>query len=431
MNSSWLLQLPNGWSYAPLSDLVSQVVDNRGKSAPTAESGIPLIATNCISNEGLYPTYKNLRYVSEETYRTWFRGHPKPGDIIFVNKGTPGLVCQVPDPVDFCFAQDMVALRPNEEKIDGEYLLAALRSPYLTEQVEAFSVGTTIPHLKKSDFPNLIVPVPPRGVQKFIGRLYCDMSRKIEVNRRINRTLEAMAQALYKHWFVDFGPFQDGEFVESELGLIPHGWEVTTLSHFVAIDINSIKPADYPDEVFNHYSIPAFDEGLQPAKDCGGDVKSSKYLITSNRILVSKLNPRLYRIWTVYCRDDHRSFSSTEFINYLCKHPDTWAFLNCHLRSKDFVSQFRSHVAGTTGSRQRVAPKDTLTFQCVQPDKDTLCNFDSAISRYFELIQQNIDENRILAVTRNYLLPRLLSGEVPVEAAEDMVEASAPNEVAA
>ncbi|HXT40024.1 MAG TPA: restriction endonuclease subunit S, partial [Candidatus Angelobacter sp.] len=72
----------------PFSELLGEVIDNRGKTCPTAERGIPLIATNCIRNELLYPTYDKVRYVSQETYDTWFRGHPQPGDIIFVNKAT-------------------------------------------------------------------------------------------------------------------------------------------------------------------------------------------------------------------------------------------------------------------------------------------------------------------------------------------------------
>ncbi|MCX5810514.1 MAG: hypothetical protein NTX36_14310, partial [Proteobacteria bacterium] len=71
------------------SALLSNIVDNRGKTCPTASDGIALIATNCIKNENLYPVYENVRYVSEETYKNWFRGHPIPGDFIFVTKGTP------------------------------------------------------------------------------------------------------------------------------------------------------------------------------------------------------------------------------------------------------------------------------------------------------------------------------------------------------
>ena len=92
------------WNYEkkPLPEVLSFIVDNRGKTVPTSDSGHILIATNCVRNENLYPSYEKIRFLSEETYQNWFRAHPLPGDILFVCKGTPGNVCMVPDPIDFC-----------------------------------------------------------------------------------------------------------------------------------------------------------------------------------------------------------------------------------------------------------------------------------------------------------------------------------------
>ena len=112
-----------------LRDAVEFIVDNRGKTAPTEPTGIALIATNCVNNQDLYPRKLNLRFVSNHTYDTWFRSHPKPGDILLTNKGSQnGAICLVPDPVDFCIAQDMVALRADPKKLSPLYLFAALRS---------------------------------------------------------------------------------------------------------------------------------------------------------------------------------------------------------------------------------------------------------------------------------------------------------------
>jgi type I restriction enzyme S subunit len=97
-------KIPEDWCTTEFNRVFSNVVDNRGRTAPTSETGIPLIATNCIKEDGLYPVKEKLRYVSKETYDNWFRGHPQPNDIIIVNKGTPGMVCLVPDPVDFVIA---------------------------------------------------------------------------------------------------------------------------------------------------------------------------------------------------------------------------------------------------------------------------------------------------------------------------------------
>ena len=160
------------FEWVSFTDLLSKIVDNRGRSCPVGKSGIPLIATNCIDRSNLYPSYETTRFVSEETYKTWFRGHPEPGDILFVCKGSPGRTNWVPDPVDFCIAQDMVAVRANPKKVDPKYLFAALRSPTVQSQIDNMHVGTMIPHFKKGDFGKLNIPVPSLVVQQEIGDLY-------------------------------------------------------------------------------------------------------------------------------------------------------------------------------------------------------------------------------------------------------------------
>ncbi|KAF5414857.1 MAG: hypothetical protein C5S48_07490 [Candidatus Methanogaster sp.] len=189
--------------YEDFGSLLKNVVDNRGKTCPTADSGIPLIATNCVVNNYLYPIYEKVRYVTEETYKTWFRDHPRPGDMIFVLKGTPGRVVWVPDPVDFCIAQDMVAIRADERKIFPKYLFAALRSDSIQQEIEGLHVGSLIPHFKKGDFDDLKIPIVEPKLQEFIGNQYFDLSLKIDLLHRQNKTLEAMAETLFRQWFVE------------------------------------------------------------------------------------------------------------------------------------------------------------------------------------------------------------------------------------
>lgn len=150
----------------PLPELLNFIVDNRGKSCPTADKGFPLIATNCIKHSSIYPTFENIRYVSEETRENWFRAELKPNDILFVNKGTPGRTCLVPDPITFCAAQDMIGLRADETKIYYKYLFAVLRSDFVQNKIANFHVGIAIPHFKKSDLHNLLIPVPNMELQK-------------------------------------------------------------------------------------------------------------------------------------------------------------------------------------------------------------------------------------------------------------------------
>lgn len=185
---------------APFTSLLSNIVDNRGRTAPTATSGIPLIATNCIKDGRLYPMFEKVRYVTQETYDTWFRAHPMPGDIIFVCKGSPGRVALVPDPVSFCIAQDMVAVRADPTKVYPRYLLAALRSAEVRRRIDGMHVGTMIPHFKKGDFKNLQIPLLDIDDQTFVGDWYFDLSSKIESNRRAIALLQDLIRATFVEW---------------------------------------------------------------------------------------------------------------------------------------------------------------------------------------------------------------------------------------
>jgi type I restriction enzyme S subunit len=219
----WGVWMSNDMSYASFGSLLKKVVDNRGRTCPTSDTGLPLIATNCVTNKYLYPQFINVRYVNDETYRTWFRGHPLPGDMLFVLKGTPGRVAWVPDPVGFCIAQDMVAIRADENQIYPKYLFAVLRSSVIQQEIEGLHVGSLIPHFKKSDFDDLKIPIVTKSLQKYIGNLYFNLSLKIDLLHRQNKTLEAIAEALFRQWLspataggegADVRTVQLGEMIE-------------------------------------------------------------------------------------------------------------------------------------------------------------------------------------------------------------------------
>jgi type I restriction enzyme S subunit len=177
-----------------LKNAIEFIVDNRGKTVPTSDQGIALIATNCINNISLFPEFKNVRYISGETFNNWFRAHPKPDDIIFTLKGSQnGAACLVPKIVNFAIAQDMVALRANKKIMDPYFLLAVLRSKEVQYSIKSLDVSDVIPHLKKGDFDKLLLPKPSLEIQKSIGQIFITLERKIELNRQMNQTLEAIA----------------------------------------------------------------------------------------------------------------------------------------------------------------------------------------------------------------------------------------------
>ena len=225
---------------------------------------------------------------------------------------------------------------------------------------------------------------------------------------------------LYKHWFVDFGPFQDGEFVDSELGEIPKGWEVRPIKSIVNIFKQSFKPQDNPDLNFIHYSIPSFDKGKIPIEEKGVEMKSNKTLLNSDRILVSKLNPRFPRIWTVLHKNSEKiAVTSPEFINYEVKKSDDWSYANFLFRDSGFYSKFHENATGSTGSRQRVQPGLTLQFLCPLPPVVSRKEFNFLVTPLLKRIDENLLENQTLTQLRDTILPKLISGKVRVKDVEE------------
>ena len=386
----------------PLTELLSFVVDNRGKTVPTAPSGHKLIATNCVTNNALFPVYEKIRYLSEETYQTWFRAHPIPGDILFVNKGTPGRVCLVPDPVDFCIAQDMIALRADESKIYPKYLFAVLRSREIQQQIYNTNVGDVIPHFKKQFLDQLLIPIPERSIQESIGDLYYVLSLKAERNKKINDNLEQQAQAIYHERFETVSPND-----------LPSDWRIVTLGEVATISNKSFNPLKEPEILLEHYSIPAFDEARFPDFELSTSIKSNKFIIDASCFMISKLNPTTKRVWKPYCLTGN-AVCSTEFIVYKAKDKTITDFLYSVIDSNSFSDFMCSHVTGSTGSRQRTTPSDTLSYELILPSGDELAEFQSLVSPMYAQIRINAIENDRLKRLRDSLLPKLMSGEIDV-----------------
>jgi type I restriction enzyme S subunit len=399
-----------------LHDAVKLIVDNRGKTVPTADNGIPLIATNCIKNNGLFPVFEKIRFVSEETYKTWFRSHPEPGDIIFVNKGTPGRVCLVPNPVNFCIAQDMVALRVDESVIYPKYLFAALRSDYIQNVIENMHVGTLIPHFKKSDFERLMIPVPDEVTQKYIGNLYYDLSMAIELNNQINKNLEEMAQAIFKSWFVDFEPFKDGEFEESELGLIPKGWRVAALDE-IATYLNGLAMQKYPPSK-NERGLPVLKikELRQGFTDGNSDICSesidNSYIINDGDIIFSWSGSLLVDIWCGgRCGLNQHLFKVTS-----ASYNKWFYYMWTRYHLERFIA-IAKDKATTMGHIQR---KHLSEAKVLIPEPNTLAFMDSVMQPIIDLVIANKVENKTLSTIRDTLLPKLMSGEIRVPVGEVM-----------
>jgi type I restriction enzyme S subunit len=245
-----------------------------------------------------------------------------------------------------------------------------------------------------------------------------------------------MARALFKSWFVDFDPvhakaesrdpalpkqiadlFPD-RFEDSELGEFPAGWKIGNLGGFASLIRNGINPGDFPDETFEHFSIPAFDEGQTPKCELGGAIKSNKYLIPPNAVLLSKLNPRIPRLWLPVVKDNPRAVCSTEFLVVSPCAEASREFIYGFLSSEAFADVFETLVTGTSGSHQRVKPEGFLTMNVVIPSKSVVDHFSKLVQPLLARMNRAREESQTLTALRDTLLPKLISGDLRVDRSE-------------
>lgn len=194
---------------------------------------------------------------------------------------------------------------------------------------------------------------------------------------------------------------------------MPSNWRISQFSSIARISTEVFAPTKNPNVQVEHYSIPAYDEKRYPILEISDGIKSNKYRLTSNSVMISKLNPDTKRIWRPYCITE-RPICSTEFIVYEPANPLYRDYVYSIIDSLDFSAFLCSHTTGSTNSRQRVTPSITLNYDIVLPDDETIRSFCSIVSPMYETIENNIIENQKLAETRDKLLPKLMSGELDV-----------------
>ena len=190
-------------------------------------------------------------------------------------------------------------------------------------------------------------------------------------------------------------------------------WETTSLGQIAVMKTDSWSPAKNPNDVVEHYSIPAYDEKHYPVFESATDIKSNKYILTSDSVMISKLNPDTKRIWRPMCLSKN-PVCSTEFIVYEARRNGQKDFVYSILDSVPFINYLCAHTTGSTNSRQRATPKATLDFSFQLPPNGIIEDFCQLVTPMYDLIATNIIENQSLAQTRDSLLPRLMSGELDV-----------------
>ena len=374
------------------------------KAAEYQETGIPVLN---VKNLG-YGTVNSakLDHVGADTVERLRIHLLQQGDIVFGRKGAVDRHAYIDNESDgWMQGSDCIRLRVETDDINPRFLSYY----FLTNQHKAFMIsmcshGTTMASLNQKILEQIDFPCLERNYQDKIVEILSKIDEKGRVNQKINENLTEQARAVFQAWFIDYEPFG---------GEAPSDWYPSTLGQIAEMKTDSWSPAKNPNVVVEHYSIPAFDEQHYPVFEIASGIKSNKYILNSNSVMISKLNPNTKRIWRPLCLSAH-PVCSTEFIVYEAKKQEQRDYIYSILDSVPFLNHLCSHTTGSTNSRQRATPKSTLDFTLCLPPDSVIEEFCQIVTPMYDLIASNIVENQSLAKARDSLLPRLMSGELDV-----------------
>ena len=396
------------------------------------EKGIPFYRSKEIIEKQSNKRISNKLFISKERYIEIKNkyGVPSCGDLLLTSVGTLGVPYLVKNE-EFYFKDGNLTWFRNLKQINKSYLYYWFFSPEAKYQITSKQIGSTQKALTISNLNNFEILIPTRAIQEKIVTILKSLDSKIEINNKIISNLESQAQAIFKSWFVDFEPFQDGNFVESELGMIPEGWEVKPIGELLDFDIGGgrgkekpqekylipayvIRGTDIPDSKFGYFNMDNYryhtESNLKNRRLQVGDIifESSggstnqdlgRMLMVTDELLNEYNNDV---ICASFCKLIRINDSSVRWFVY--------NLLEYSYRNK-ILTKYEVKSTGISNFSFTIFKDD---FKIAVPDRKT-------IERYFNVTGNNINlsaklgiQNTKLAELRDALLPKLMAGEIDV-----------------
>jgi type I restriction enzyme, S subunit len=409
------------------------------------ETGIPVIRGSNLSVGAERFLDDEFVYVSDETAKRLHRSLCEAGDIIFTKKGTLGQTGLVPENhkfSTFLVSSNQMKLSVNPDVADSRYVYYFVSSRNSIEKIKRDAEATGVPKTNLAYLRQFPIVLPPLAEQRTIAHILGSLDDKIELNRQMNRTLEEMAQAIFKSWFVDFDPvhakatgeqptgmdaataalFPDS-FEEIELGLVPRGWRVESVGDIVSVvggGTPSTKNSEFWDGGSYYFATPKDMSSLhgpilietERKVTDAGLVQISSGLLPSGTVLLSSRAPIGYLALT-----NVPVAINQGFIAMLCNGPVSnyymlhWTYTN--------MDRIKANAGGTTFPE--ISKRNFRPLPAIVPTKSIIDAFDALVGPQYELIANNELESRTLAKLRDTLLPKLMSGELRVPGATDLL----------
>lgn len=388
-----------------IQDTLAKVIDNRGKTPPTEESGRMLLEINSIASNNKYPDYSAVKkFVNEETYSTWFRaGHPQKGDVLIPTVGTLDAIGFM-DRDDCCIAQNMIAFRTDPEICDGEFLFYLLCDPTIRRRLLNLDIGGVQPSIKVPHLKNLEVDIPDLPTQRKIARVLHGVDEKIKINQKINDNLAEQIEALLLTFLdsKDTTPVKLGDYLYIK-GRI--GWKGLKKSEYLSqsgyriINGETLTKSGIDWNKAGYISEERYTESPEIMLQVG-DILLSKDGTIGKIGYVDNLElPTSVASGIFVIRNNKPDTISTTFIFYL-------------LKSRLFESFIAARTEGSV--IPHLYQKDFMEFEFPLPTSDKMAEFEELTEPMFSRIVNNLNENKKLATLRDAFLPKLMSSELDV-----------------
>jgi type I restriction enzyme S subunit len=420
------------WREVALWDIAEYINGRATKPSELASNGVPVIKIAELNRGITEETDRIPPELVEEKH--WV----SPGDLLFAWSGSVGIYRYTGPKAALNQHIFRVVAKPG---IDQGFLRYLLLSCVPLFQLHVQDKRTTMGHVTKKDLQRIRVRIPPLQEQRAIAHILGTLDEKIELNRRMSETLEAMARALFKAWFVDFEPvrakmegrWQRGQslpglpahlydlfpdrLVDSELGEIPEGWRVVELGQVIEINPHRTLRKGQCAPYLDMASMPT--RGHVPLRVVERPYTSGTRF-TNGDTLLARITPCLENGKTAFVdflAPNEVGWGSTEFIVLRPKPPLPAEFGYCLARDPDFREFAIQSMTGTSG-RQRVQPEALARYLLVVPSDDVAKAFGALVEPWFRKASASERESRTLAALRDALLPKLIRGEIRVKDAE-------------
>jgi type I restriction enzyme S subunit len=429
--------IPDGWRYESLADLVEERGLSYGIVQPGSETtdGVPIVRVNNIRNGRIDTT--DMLKVTADIEAKFQRSRLRGGEVLLTLVGTLGEVAIVPDNLRGWNVARAVGVIPVRKDPGSLWVSICLRSAFIQHCIRTWATTTVQATFNLRDLAKLPIPIPPTATREAIAAVLGSLDDKIELNRRMNATLEAMARALFQSWFVDFDPVRaklDGRppaaldpataalfpehFAHGEHAMLPVGWRLAAIEEVCAINAWTLgKNDDLPTLEYveisevsrgNIANIATYPRGEEPSR--------ARRRLRHGDTVLSTVRPDRGSYFLALNPPENRVASTGFAVLTPTKVP--WSFLHAALTQPEVSDHLGQMADG--GAYPAVRPEIIGAMQVTLPNEPKILEaFHRTCAPLFEQAEANRIQSRTLATLRDTLLPKLLSGELSVAGATD------------